>query len=144
VKKKLESLKLPEQDLPLMHRAKKAPRRAPPPTIRDLGFKASFARGIKMLRGKRFHFDGYEGKVSTFSECESDLPVSDRDERTVIKVQPAVPGQPLKYGERLCHLSAAGEDHYQFEEVTRGKPAMVSSAGYRAGWDRVFGSNYVN
>lgn len=102
-----------------------------------------------MLKGKRFHYDGSDAAGgSVFSECMDDKPIEEG--ATIVRVERAKPGTPVPLGKRMCHVKPieGDDEHVQIEEVettTHGRgPAMVSSKEYRAGWDRVFGSNGVN
>ena len=114
----------------------------------DLMFKlnvmwfSSVLGGVKadlMLKSKIFHFDGIDAKgAGVFVECSKSSDV------TVVRLEPAQPSQPLRFGQRLCHIRPVDEQHVEIEEVTGGGPPMVSSQSYRAGWDRVFGLNGIN
>jgi hypothetical protein len=102
-----------------------------------------------MLKGKKFHFEGSDANGgSVFSECMTGKPLEDG--ATVVRVERAKPGAPVPLGQSICHVKPVeGDDeHVEIEEVettSRGRgPAMVSSKEYRSGWDRVFGSNFVN
>lgn len=100
---------------------------------------------MSKVKGKKFHHAGADGTdASVFTEC-----VKDGSEPVIVRVERATPGKPLRLGESIVQIKSVDDEHYEMEEVTAAErsgkgPAMVSSKGYRAGWERTFGSNGIN
>lgn len=107
----------------------------------DVLYRPDEPKGDLMLKNKKFHYGGLdETGGGLFFECSKEP-----DEATVVRMEQAKPGQPLRLGQKLCHIKPDGDgEHVQIEEVTGAGPPMVSTDSYRAGWDRIFGSNFIN
>lgn len=95
-----------------------------------------------MFKGKKFL---YVGK----SERGSHVVVEKTSEEDALTVtlDEVKSGQALKLGEGICQVKQDDDGTVEIEAVDTGGgggPPMVSSAPYRSGWDRTFGSRGVN
>jgi hypothetical protein len=106
-------------------------------------------RASMKFRNKRFHHEGQdETGRHVFVECTKGE--DEGREPMVVKGEPAVSGEAARFGQELCHIRPDGDSHVTIEEISgpsptpKGGPAMVTSDGYRVGWERVFGSRGVN
>lgn len=120
-----------------------------PRVVLDLAFRVAFLfRGDFMLKGKRFHFEGQTNHGgAVFSECMEEK--ASGDDGVVVRVERARPGEPVPYGQQICHVLPVDERHVEIEEIEASScqghgPAMVTSDRYRQGRERVFGANGVN